>query len=213
MAHGDRLSWSSRATRDAPVGRSKSWRENNILTVIRETLSDDLSAALTGDFQTVQSDFLKPSAFIQSDHRTIRRLAKKIIGNQSPPLEKVRKLVEWVHRNIEKRPVISLPDALTILENRVGDCNEHATLLTALLRAVGIPARISVGLVYIREGFYYHAWVEAYTGQWITLDPTLHQMPADVTHISLLRGNIDKQVEIMALIGKIKLEVVDFEYY
>jgi transglutaminase-like putative cysteine protease len=100
-----------------------------------------------------------------------------------------------------------------VLETKSGDCNEHATLLTALLRAAGIPARISVGLVYMREGFFYHAWVEAYTGEWITLDPTLNQMPADVTHISFLRGNIDKQVEIMALIGKIELEVMDFEYY
>ena len=81
------------------------------------------------------------------------------------------------------------------------------------MRAAGIPARISVGLAYTREKFFYHAWVEAYTGEWVTMDPTLNQIPADVTHISLLRGNIDKQVEIMGLIGKLRLEVIDFEYY
>ena len=117
-----------------------------------------------------------------------------------------------MYSNLDKRPVISVPSALEVLETRVGDCNEHATLLTALLRASGIPARLSIGLVYNRNKFFYHAWTEAYVGEWISMDATFNQMPADVSHVRLMRGNLDKQVEIMGLIGKLKFEVIDFEY-
>jgi transglutaminase-like putative cysteine protease len=81
-----------------------------------------------------------------------------------------------------------------------------------LLRASGIPARLSVGLVYSRNKFFYHAWTEAYVGEWISMDATLNQLPADVSHIRLISGNLDKQIEIMGLIGKLKLEVLNFEY-
>ena len=119
--------------------------------------------------------------------------------------------MDWVYENIEKKPVVSVPSALEVLRTRVGDCNEHATLLTALLRAAGIPARLSIGLVYTREKFFYHAWTEAYLGRWVSMDATTNQMPADVTHIKLIEGNLDKQVEIAGLIGQLKLKILDYE--
>lgn len=159
------------------------------------------------------SGFLKPEFNIESDEKEIIEKAAEISGGDKNPASVSGKMMEWVNRELDKRPVVSIPSALEVLRTKTGDCNEHATLLVALLRSAGIPSRISVGLVYVREKFYYHAWVEAYTGRWITIDPTLNQLPADVTHITLIRGNLDKQVDIMAVIGKLKLEVVDFEYH
>ena len=187
---------------------------NGIVTVTkeREPFKISYNIPYTGEDNEFKK-YLVPEFNIQSDNREIKEKAIEIAKKVKTPTAVSKRMMEWVYTNISKQPVVSIPSALEVLHTRIGDCNEHATLLTALLRAVGIPARISVGLVYTRERFFYHAWVEAYTGQWITLDPTLNQMPADVTHISLLRGNIDKQVEIMGLIGKIKIEVLDFEYY
>jgi len=107
-----------------------------------------------------------------------------------------------------------LPDALEALETGEGDCNEHSVLYTALARAAGVPARIVVGLVYANDGsghagFYYHAWVEVYTGnEWIAIDPTWDQVPADATHIAFVEGGVDEQIQIAALMGKIKLSSV-----
>ncbi|MBN1625224.1 MAG: transglutaminase domain-containing protein, partial [Deltaproteobacteria bacterium] len=150
---------------------------------------------------------------IESDADKIIAKAESIAGDEKSPVLKTRKLLKWVYENIEKRPVVSIPSALEVLETKAGDCNEHATLLTALLRASGIPARLAVGLVYNRGRFYYHAWTEAYLGGWISMDPTLNQMPADVSHICLMYGNLDKQVEIMAIMGKLKIEVLEFGYH
>jgi len=156
--------------------------------------------------------FLEPEFNIESDDEKIIREARKIIGSDTDPISATRKLLDWVYQSIEKRPVVSVPSALEVLKTKVGDCNEHATLLTALLRASGIPARLCIGLVYTRQKFFYHAWTEAYVGEWISLDATLNQMPADVTHIKLLEGNLDKQVEVVGLVGTLRLEVLDYRY-
>jgi transglutaminase-like putative cysteine protease len=123
-------------------------------------------------------------------------------------LEQVRALVDWVHGNIEKRPVLSLPDALSTLENRVGDCNEHAVLFAALARAAGFPCRLEAGLVYLKGRFYYHAWNLVFLGRWITVDALFDQIPADVSHIRLVSGSPRQQLDLMGLIGKINLKVI-----
>ncbi|MDB9822470.1 lasso peptide biosynthesis protein [Deltaproteobacteria bacterium] len=156
--------------------------------------------------------FLEAEFNIESDMKEIREKALDIVGKEKDPVSASGKLLSWVYNNLDKKPVVSVPSALEVLETRVGDCNEHATLLTALLRASGIPARLSIGLVYNRNKFFYHAWTEAYVGEWISMDATLNQMPADVSHVRFMSGNLDKQVEIMGLIGKLKFEVIDFEY-
>jgi transglutaminase-like putative cysteine protease len=156
--------------------------------------------------------FLKSEFNIESDSDEIREMAANILGKEKDAVAASERLMSWVYHNLDKRPVISIPSALDVLRTRTGDCNEHATLLTALLRASGIPARLSVGLVYSRNKFFYHAWTEAYVGEWISMDATLNQLPADVSHIRLISGNLDKQIEIMGLIGKLKLEVLNFEY-
>jgi hypothetical protein len=156
--------------------------------------------------------FLKPEFNIESDEKEIIEKARRIAGSEKNPLVVSKRLSTWVYHNLEKRPVVSVPSALEVLETRVGDCNEHATLLTALLRASGIPARLSIGLVYTRGKFFYHAWTEAYVGKWVSMDATLKQMPVDATHIKLVEGNLERQVEIAGLIGKLKLKVLDYRY-
>jgi hypothetical protein len=153
--------------------------------------------------------FLRPSPFIQSDDPLIRKQVKEIISLRDSDAVKAKKIVDWLYRRIEKRPVLSVPNASETLENRVGDCNEHAVLLAAMARAAGIPAQIEVGLVYQRGRFYYHAWNVLYLGEWITADATLGKMPADVTHIRLVRGGADRQTDLMGVIGKLKLEIVE----
>jgi hypothetical protein len=132
---------------------------DNILTIDLETLSDLPATINRENLELLEKIFLAASPFIQSDHEKIQNLAQEIIGNDNDTiLAKANKLMNWVHQNIKKRPVLSLPDALSTLENRVGDCNEHAVLLAALARASGIPARVEAGLVYLNGRFYYHAW-------------------------------------------------------
>jgi transglutaminase-like putative cysteine protease len=156
-------------------------------------------------------EHLRPSALLQSDDPKIKSTAARILGGQRDSRQAARTLNEWVYNNMEKKPVVSIPSALEILEQRAGDCNEHTTLFTALARAAGIPARMAGGIVYMDDGFYYHAWPEVWLGQWTAIDPTFNQFPADATHIRFVTGNLDQQTELMRLVGKLKVDVLEYQ--
>ena len=164
--------------------------------------------------------YVVPEPFIESDAPEIRAEAGRAVGNVKGDRARAEQLTRYVNALLEKKPTVSLPSALEVLRTRVGDCNEHTALYVAMARALGIPARIAVGLVYVRGitgAFYYHAWPEVYLdegggrGLWLPVDPTLNQFPADATHIRLARGGLDKQAAILPLIGHLKLTVLDLE--
>jgi transglutaminase-like putative cysteine protease len=156
------------------------------------------------------NDLLQPTALIQSDDKRIKDKAEKILSGDKDAKKAAKKLNEWVYSAIQKKPVVSIPSAIEVLSQRVGDCNEHTTLYTALARSAGIPTRMAAGIVYMRDGFYYHAWPEVWLGQWIAVDPTFNQFPADATHIRFVTGNLDRQSDILKLIGKLKVEVLEY---
>lgn len=156
--------------------------------------------------------YLRPELDIESDDPAVLKKAHDIVGSEKNPVAAARKILSWVYSNMEQRPVVSVPSAREVLKTMVGDCNEHAVLLTALLRAAGIPAKVCAGLVYANGKFYYHAWTEGYLGRWISMDATLNQMPVDATHIKLVEGDLEKQTAIIGLIGKLKIRVLDYKY-
>ena len=177
------------------------------LIVIREDLSTLTPTGIPVREPRLQT-FLQPTAFMQSDHPTIKSLAARIVGSESKALMASIKLKDWVYRELAKEPTISIPNALEVLRVKKGDCNEHTVLFNALARAAGIPAKTVVGVVYLRGAFYYHAWSEIWLGRWVALDSVLNQFPADVTHVNFIEGDIDRHVDILQLIGNLKIEVL-----
>src|SRR5205823_9582341 len=123
---------------------------------------------------------LAAEAFIESDAPEILAEAAKAVNGVTGTRARADRLTRYVNALLEKKPTVSLPSALEVLRTRVGDCNEHTALYVAMARALGLPARIAVGLVYVRGGFYYHAWPEVYVqegrgqGRWLPVDPTLN---------------------------------------
>ena len=179
-----------------------------VLTIEREkALEDAERGGVLPEAET--RSLLEPNPFIQSDHPRIRRLAERLVSKEDSPAVRAKKILSWVYKNIEKRPVLSVPNALETLDNGVGDCNEHAVLVAALARAAKIPAEIEAGLVYQNGRFYYHAWNVLYVGRWITADAVFGQVPADATHVRFIRGGMESQMDLMGVIGNIKVEIVE----
>ena len=116
-----------------------------------------------------------------------------------------------VYGMLEKRITFSVPNALQVLETLQGDCNEHTVLYVAMARALGLPARTAVGLVYVNGAFFYHAWPEVWLGEWVAVDPTFGQYPADASHIRFVIGGLAQQVEIVRLIGNLDIEVLGMD--
>jgi transglutaminase-like putative cysteine protease len=180
--------------------------KEKVLTVRKESVLN-LTSGKRKEFEVDRKKYLETTPFIQSDHPEIQAKAKEIVSKGDSDVVKATKLVNWVHQNIQKRPVLSVPNALETLRNKVGDCNEHAVLLTALARASGIPAEIEAGLVYQNGRFYYHAWNVLHLGGWITADAVMGQFPADVTHLRFVRGT-ESQIDLMGIMGKVRIEIL-----
>jgi len=178
--------------------------QDNILVINKENVPSESLAACSGN-----DNELRSTAYIQSDNPFIMQQAESIVKSVTNDLEKVMALAQWVYTNLEKKPVLSIPDALSTLRSKVGDCNEHAALFAALSRSLSIPTRVVAGVTYHGGMFYYHAWNEVCLGgEWISLDTTKNQLPADLTHIKFVQGETNEQIKIGALLGRLKIEVL-----
>jgi transglutaminase-like putative cysteine protease len=161
--------------------------------------------------------YLRSEPFIESDAPEIRAAAEQMVQGITGARARAERLTREINSYVEKRPTVSLPSALEVLRTRVGDCNEHTVLFVAMARSLGMPARINVGVAYVRGAFYYHAWPEVWIdegkgrGLWLPVDPTFNQFPADATHLRLARGGLDKQTAIMPLIGRANIDVTDVQ--
>ena len=187
--------------------------EGNDLTISREgpaVLEADWSlAGPRAGFRSRFAAELASEPLLQADDPEIVALAVRIAGNERDPRVVAERITRWVHDSLAKEITISIPNAVQVLRTRRGDCNEHTQLFTALARSIGIPTRIATGLAYVNGKFYYHAWPEIRLRDWVAVDPTFGQFPADAAHLRFVRGGLTRQGELLRLVGTLRLEVLD----
>jgi transglutaminase-like putative cysteine protease len=101
--------------------------------------------------------------------------------NAESPLEAARLCTEVVRQNMTYAPRVT--DVHTTATDawltKQGVCQDYSHIALSLLRSLGIPARYVSGYHYTGNGeigvpveVESHAWVEAWTGDWIPFDPT-----------------------------------------
>lgn len=174
--------------------------------------------------------YLAASTYISHDDPNVRRLLSQALAKESDAAslsERAETLRAFVNRYlVEKDLNTLLATAAEVAETRSGDCTEHAVLLTALLRAAGIPARVVTGLVYAErfagasQIFGYHMWSQALIdGRWIDLDATLDGSRFDATHIAFATSALDDErtatrdiARIGAIMGHLKIKVLEVGY-
>ncbi|HXT17941.1 MAG TPA: transglutaminase-like domain-containing protein [Gemmatimonadaceae bacterium] len=181
---------------------------NGTLTITQIPPEAFTSKYLVGQRPPVDSKYTSPEPLIQSDDPQIRRLALRIEGPHRDPRLVAEQINAWVYDSIRPRVTFGIPSALEVLDKRVGDCNEHTQLYVALARAIGLPARIASGLAYVGGKFYYHAWPEVYLGDWVPVDPTFGQFPADAAHLRLIVGGLGRQAELLRVMGNLQIKVL-----
>jgi hypothetical protein len=162
------------------------------------------------------AQFLKSTVYIQADAPKIREKAAELIDGETNSWKAAKKLCRWVNENVsDKNLEVGFGSALQTLESRAGDCTEHTVLLIALARAVGVPARVCAGIVYVGDAFYYHFWPEVYVGEWVSMEPTLGQIQADANHIQLSGSTLesDSMLELgegaMRTLNQLEIEVIE----
>jgi hypothetical protein len=162
----------------------------------------------------------KPTRYLQSEHKTVVDLARRAIGDTKDVAEAARRIEGFVSEYVENRNFsVGYASAAEVATSRQGDCTEFAVLTAAMCRAVGIPARVVVGVAYVeefagRQGFGGHAWAQAYVGdQWIGLDAAFRGSDRDgydAGHIALATGNGNPEdfFNLATTLGQFKVEKV-----
>jgi hypothetical protein len=180
-------------------------------TLLIET---ERTAALVARYQVPNADttlraYLLPAPLVESNDLRIAAQARQIVAGDRDPRRVVARLTSWVSGAIlgDTSRAVSGGGAVGALKQRRGDCNERAQLLVAMARALGVPARTVAGLLYAKGRFYYHAWAEVYLGDWVAVDPTLDQAPADAAHIRVVFGATAEPLVLVRLLGRLTLEV------
>lgn len=126
---------------------------------------------------------------IDYDEPSVERLTTALLAQHPrPSLDDLTRFTDRAIPTKARRPY-DLPSR--VAERGVGDCTEHAVLLTALARSVGYPARVVSGIVLAWEdeavGAFGHAWAEIHDGSaWRTADAallgeeTVRYLPLDI---------------------------------
>ena len=130
------------------------------------------------------SDAVASGYFVDSDHPAIRRFASSVVEGADDPHERVRRLFAEVRDRLRYNPYGVTPDrdhykASSILSGGPTWCVPKAVLLTASLRAVGIPALLGFSdvrnhlsseqllSVMGTDLFVYHGWTAVHVnGHW-----------------------------------------------
>lgn len=145
--------------------------------------------SLDRDFE----QYLKPTRIIDSDFPAIVEYGKRIAGESNTPVEQAVRLYLAVRDNIRYDPYAPfyLPEhyqASYVLKRGRSFCIPKASLLCALARSRGIPARIGFATVrnhlatkqlidYLgSDVFVYHAFTELHLeGKWVKATPAFNR--------------------------------------
>jgi len=97
---------------------------------------------------------------------------------------------------------VGFASAFDVAKNPSGDCTEHAVLMVALLRRLGVPARAALGWAGLEVGgeasLGLHSWVEAKIGnRWIPFDPTFDQCPAGAFRVASSNSDLASIAELV----------------
>ena len=174
------------------------------------------SATTQVEAKPVADDYL-PNDWLQSTAPDVVRLAKQATGDEQQPRERMQLIETFVRNFIRKKSLdVGYASALEVARKPEGDCTEHAVLVAALGRALGIATRVVDGLAYAPafagedQVFVPHAWAQAFVdGRWQSFDAAL--LGFDAGHIALAIGDGDpwRFYAGLDMLGRIDLRKVE----
>jgi transglutaminase-like putative cysteine protease len=124
--------------------------------------------------------FTQPELHIESNNPQIIALADQLSEGEQTACEQARAFYDYIGNNLVYSFNGRNWGAQAALGEMGADCTEYASLMVALSRAAGIPARYLEGVLFLDKSSEKlarteHAWLEVYlpgTG-WTAIDPTL----------------------------------------
>lgn len=200
------------AVREEAGRRIVQWTWHNREPVKRETLRDSVynperypgyAYSTFESYADIARAYGGPAGAKAVSTTRIRELAAEVAGDAADSRETTRRLYEWVSRNITYAGnciglgAVVPRDLDSVLDNRMGDCKDHATLLQALLAAKGIQstqALVNAGRMYALPKVPVASAVNHVINYVPELDLYLDATPSNVPFGSLPQGIAGKPV-------------------
>ena len=110
------------------------------ISPVRFAVDESTLVAPSGRQIASLSPYLKPSPGIESRDDSIKSLATELTAGSRDDWHRVEALFRFVHDEI-KYQEMDFTSAAAAVENRIGDCEEKASVFIAMCRSLGIPAR------------------------------------------------------------------------
>ena len=162
------------------------------------------------DLKPVAPEYLGKSFFIDWDTPEVKAHAAQALSGLpagATDWQKALAIESYVNRSMHAAEFSqAMATCSSVAKSLTGDCTEYAMLGTGLCRAVGIPARTALGLVYAptRDGkatLAYHMWFEVYiNGDWLALDGTLGMGGVGPGHLKITDNSWDKEKSFAPLL-------------
>jgi Transglutaminase-like superfamily len=143
----------------------------------------------------VGPEFLSESYFIDWNKDLVKDHAKAAIYNlpaTASAWQRAKAVELWVQKNMKAAEFSqAMASCAATAKNLSGDCTEYAMLAAGMCRALGVPSRTAMGLVYAldRKGqpmLAYHMWFEVFVeGRWMGLDATLGRGGVGPGHLKI----------------------------
>lgn len=169
-------------------------------------------------------EYLKSCYFIKCDDPKVQEHAAAAVGGETDSWGQALAIERWVNRNMQKQDYTeAFATADHVARTLEGDCTEYAVLTAAMCRAVGIPARTAVGLLYVtdpknRPVMGFHMWTEVFVrGQWMSIDATLGQGFVDASHLKISDQSwynvqsLTPLLPLLRVLGKVRIQVVEVD--
>ena len=169
--------------------------------------------------EAVEDKYLKPNTWITSEDKRVVGLAEVATKGLTDPWQKASAIQHWVATNIKNKNFeTTFAAANEVARDLEGDCTEHGVLTAAMCRAVGVPSRVVVGLLYAQpqKGFGFHMWNEVYVNQrWVAIDAAWDQSTVDAVHLKLSDSGLDGVspheifLSVVRVLDKLTIEPVE----
>ena len=143
-------------------------------------MPDYLDKDSLSDLEDSLDPYLKPSEYIQSNNSNIKAKAEMLADSEQNIIEIVNSIINYTGNTITYKSY-GLQDALSTLQRGYAVCTGKANLAVALLRAVGIPARVLMVA-------FTHYIIECYLPDygWVRGESTLGVFPQPVEYNTVM---------------------------
>jgi transglutaminase-like putative cysteine protease len=142
------------------------------------------------------AELLAPTPYTSSGGNGLADTAREV-ASCSDPLAAVHAAVDAVRAHLDYDPGSTgvHTTAVEAWDARSGVCQDFAHITLTLLRSAGVPARYVSGYLHPVVAFpvgttvvgQSHAWVEAWVGEWVAMDPT-NGSPTGERHVRVANG-------------------------